>query len=78
VGPRPEVPRYVEFYPASIRDDCILYVPPGITDLASIEFKDENTLLTRINETQRKHILRANTSNQAYVLLRSNMYKIGQ
>ncbi len=44
VGPRPEVPKYVDCYPADVRD-LVLSVKPGITDLASIEFKDENTLL---------------------------------
>lgn len=44
VGPRPEVPKYVSYYPRNVRD-IILSVRPGITDLASIEFKDENILL---------------------------------
>jgi len=44
VGPRPEVPRYVAEYPANIRE-TVLSVPPGITDLASIAFKDENRIL---------------------------------
>jgi len=44
VGPRPEVPQYVSLYPAGIRD-LILSVRPGITDLASIKFKDENLML---------------------------------
>jgi len=44
VGPRPEVPRYVEHYPATMRA-IILSVRPGITDLASIAFIDEATLL---------------------------------
>lgn len=44
VGPRPEVPKYVACYPNDVRD-LVLSVKPGITDLASIEFKDENTLL---------------------------------
>ena len=46
VGPRPEVPRYVAFYPADVRD-LVLSVRPGITDWASIEFKDENAILGR-------------------------------
>lgn len=46
VGPRPEVPRYVDFYPADVRD-VVLSVRPGITDRASIEFKDENEILGR-------------------------------
>lgn len=44
VGPRPEVPRYVVLYPAALREK-ILSVRPGITDFASIEFRDENDLL---------------------------------
>ena len=44
VGPRPEVPRYVELYPADVRK-LVLSVRPGITDQASIEFRDENELL---------------------------------
>ncbi|WP_266097323.1 sugar transferase [Candidatus Thiothrix anitrata] len=42
--PRPEVPKYVACYPEYLRE-VVLSVKPGITDLASIEFKDENTLL---------------------------------
>ena len=46
VGPRPEVPQYVECYPILVRD-VVLSVRPGITDNASIEFKDENLILGR-------------------------------
>ena len=46
VGPRPEVPRYVACYPADVRE-VVLSVRPGITDRASIEFKDENEILGR-------------------------------
>lgn len=46
VGPRPEVPRYVACYPADVHD-VVLSVRPGITDRASIEFKDENEILGR-------------------------------
>lgn len=45
VGPRPEVPEYVEFYPEKIRH-IVLSVPPGMTDRASIEFVNENDLLS--------------------------------
>lgn len=44
VGPRPEVPRYVALYPPAVRD-VVLSVRPGITDLASLAFRDESTLL---------------------------------
>lgn len=43
VGPRPEVPTYVECYSASQRD--VLSVRPGITDPASILFRDEEKVL---------------------------------
>lgn len=44
VGPRPEVPQYVALYPGTTRE-IVLSVRPGITDQASIEFKDENNIL---------------------------------
>lgn len=43
VGPRPEVPRYVELYDEY--QEQILLVCPGITDYASIEFRNENEIL---------------------------------
>lgn len=46
VGPRPEVPRYVDCYPPEVRSQ-VLSVPPGITDWASIYYKEENSLLSR-------------------------------
>lgn len=46
VGPRPEVPEYVALWPESARD-VVLSVRPGITDLASIEFRDEAAFLAR-------------------------------
>jgi lipopolysaccharide/colanic/teichoic acid biosynthesis glycosyltransferase len=59
VGPRPEVPFYVAHYPSNIRQ-IVLSVRPGITDNASIEFKDENMLLAKAidpNEAYVKDIL---------------------
>ncbi|RDK12126.1 sugar transferase [Cupriavidus lacunae] len=55
VGPRPEVPRYVECYPADVRD-IVLSVRPGITDWASIEFKDENEILGAAKDPQQAYI----------------------
>ncbi|MDM9381284.1 sugar transferase [Chlorogloeopsis sp. ULAP01] len=43
VGPRPEVPKYVYMYTHEQRR--VLEVLPGITDLASIKFRNENQLL---------------------------------
>jgi lipopolysaccharide/colanic/teichoic acid biosynthesis glycosyltransferase len=55
VGPRPEVPRYVAMYPAALRDK-VLSVRPGITDPASIEYRDENTLLAQADDPERVYI----------------------
>lgn len=43
VGPRPEVPRYVERYRPEWQR--LLEVRPGLTDLASLTFRDEEQLL---------------------------------
>ncbi|MBK7721445.1 MAG: sugar transferase [Austwickia sp.] len=52
VGPRPEVPQYVELWPAR-RREIILSVRPGITDPASIEFRDEGALLAAQPDPER-------------------------
>lgn len=44
VGPRPEVRKYVSLY--SDKQLKVLDVKPGITDLASIEFRNENEILS--------------------------------
>jgi len=44
VGPRPELAKYVRFYPAELAQ-AILSVRPGITDQAAIEYSDESSLL---------------------------------
>jgi lipopolysaccharide/colanic/teichoic acid biosynthesis glycosyltransferase len=55
VGPRPEVPEYVLHYPDEIRD-IVLSVPPGITDLASITFRNENELLAKAEDPHQAYI----------------------
>ena len=54
-GPRPEVPRYVAMYRAATRE-LVLSVRPGITDLASIEYRDENELLGRSADPERTYV----------------------
>ncbi len=44
VGPRPEVPKYMNQYPETQREK-ILSVRPGITDWTSIRFRDEAQML---------------------------------
>ena len=50
VGPRPEVPKYVQLFEKEFKD--ILKIKPGITDIASITFIDESELLTGPNPEQ--------------------------
>ncbi len=45
VGPRPEVPEYVARYTAEQRR--VLALKPGITDLATLEFRNEEELLQK-------------------------------
>ncbi|WP_339914627.1 sugar transferase [Photorhabdus luminescens] len=55
VGPRPEVPQFMEKYPDDVRNK-ILSVKPGITDLASIEMIDENQILSQYNDPHQAYI----------------------
>lgn len=55
VGPRPEVPRYVAIYPPATKER-VLSVRPGITDLASIEYRDENRLLGASADPERVYV----------------------
>jgi lipopolysaccharide/colanic/teichoic acid biosynthesis glycosyltransferase len=46
IGPRPDVPAFVALYPADLRER-VLAVPPGLTDPASIKYRNESELLAR-------------------------------
>lgn len=55
VGPRPEVPQYVAFYPEELRA-LILSVRPGITDRASIRFRNESDILAGAQNPIRAYV----------------------
>ena len=55
VGPRPEVPRYVQHYPPDLRERA-LAVRPGITDPSSLAFIDEAELLARAADPEREYV----------------------
>ena len=55
VGPRPEVPRYVALYPTDVAAQ-VLSVRPGITDLASLEFRNESERLARAADPEREYV----------------------
>lgn len=50
VGPRPEVPRYVEMYTDAQRR--VLDLTPGITDPASIRYRDESAVLAAAEDPE--------------------------
>lgn len=54
VGPRPEVRKYVDLYNPVEKE--ILNIKPGITDLASIKYSDENNLLGKSKDPERVYI----------------------
>lgn len=54
VGPRPEVRKYVDLYSKEQKE--VLFVKPGITDLASIEFRNENDILSKEEDPNQYYI----------------------
>jgi lipopolysaccharide/colanic/teichoic acid biosynthesis glycosyltransferase len=54
VGPRPEVPRYVNLFRRDYEE--ILKVRPGITDLASIKYRDEAAFLGRSENPEVEYV----------------------
>lgn len=69
VGPRPEVRKYVNYY--TTEQLKVLEVLPGITDYASIAFRNENELLAKASNPEEYYIkelipLKINL-NQAFI-----------
>jgi len=56
VGPRPEVPRYVELFKAEYAR--ILTARPGLTDFAALRFRDESELLARFPDPEKAYVER--------------------
>jgi len=54
VGPRPEVPKYVDMYTPYQRQ--VLLVRPGITDYASIAYRNENDMLASSGDPEKMYI----------------------
>jgi lipopolysaccharide/colanic/teichoic acid biosynthesis glycosyltransferase len=54
VGPRPEVRKYVNLY--STEQLKVLSVKPGLTDLASLKYINENELLGKSNDPEKSYI----------------------
>lgn len=56
VGPRPEVPRYVRMY--SRKQMRVLSVKPGLTDPATIAYRDEESILAGFDDPEKAYIER--------------------
>lgn len=54
VGPRPEVEKYVQLYTAEQRK--VLSVKPGLTDLASLAYINENEILGRAKDPEKTYV----------------------
>ena len=54
VGPRPEVKKYVDLY--TKRQQQVLQVKPGLTDLASLNYLNENELLGKAKNPEKTYI----------------------
>jgi lipopolysaccharide/colanic/teichoic acid biosynthesis glycosyltransferase len=56
VGPRPEVPKYVEMF----HDDyaAVLSVRPGLTDPASVKYRDEAEILAASADPEQEYVQR--------------------
>lgn len=54
VGPRPEVKKYTDLY--NLEQRQVLSVRPGITDYASIKFRNENDLLSESDDPEKLYI----------------------
>ena len=54
VGPRPELPRFVELFQREYAE--ILTVRPGITDLASLKYRDEAALLDEAQNPEEEYL----------------------
>jgi lipopolysaccharide/colanic/teichoic acid biosynthesis glycosyltransferase len=54
VGPRPEVRKYVEMY--NEEQKKVLFFRPGLTDPASLEYINENEILSKSTDPEKTYI----------------------
>lgn len=54
VGPRPEVIKYVEWYKADY--ERILSIRPGITDISSMTFRNEESILQGVDDPEHYYV----------------------
>ena len=67
VGPRPEVKKYVDLY--NHEQSKVLTVRPGITDWASIHYRDENVILGQSSDPEKDYIEKVMPDKLKYNLI---------
>jgi lipopolysaccharide/colanic/teichoic acid biosynthesis glycosyltransferase len=72
VGPRPEVRKYVEKY--TTEQKKVLSILPGITDWASIYYKDENVILGESSDPEKDYIFKIMPDKLNYNFIYINNY----
>ncbi len=76
VGPRPEVRKYVDLYSEEQRK--VLSVRPGITDYASIEYVDENTILGQAEDPDKAYVEQIMPDKIRYNMKYINKQTVGE
>ena len=74
VGPRPEVKKYVDLYTQEQRR--VLSIRPGITDWASIFYRDENIILGKSSNPEKDYIDKVMPDKLNYNLIYINKYGV--
>ena len=76
VGTRPEVPRYVSAYTPEML--ATLLLPAGVTSKASIEYKDEERLLSEGSDVDRIYVEQVLPAKMKYNLAYMMEYSLGK
>lgn len=74
VGPRPEVKKYVDLYTQEQKK--VLSIRPGITDWASIYYRDENVILGQSSDPEKDYIEKVLPDKINYNLIYLKNYNI--
>lgn len=74
VGPRPEVKKYVDLY--TVEQRKVLSIRPGITDWASIYYRDENEILGKSTDPEKDYIEKIMPDKLDYNLVYIQKYSI--
>ncbi len=74
VGPRPEVKKYVDLY--GEEEKRVLTIRPGITDWASINYRDENVILGESSNPEKDYVEKVMPDKLKYNLIYINKYGV--